>query len=246
MSILKIIINIKYFLSRFFYTSKDKSRFIIKNNKIFKNSYYDKTSFKIKFSKVKKNDRDLIYKYLNLTNTSSGCNNFLNWGGGVGILDLLVQKKNIKIKTTIIEKKNLIQKIKLNSKLLNKYKNRNILFSEDQLLLKSDKFNMIIFFGSLCYLPEIYNFFKFSKAKFIAISRLPMIINSNEDFIAHDNFGNHYEYFLSENKFKKFLLKDFKILHYGEHWGGLKKNKKKIEQFKIKSFDILLERLNRI
>ena len=65
---------------------------------------------------------------------------------------------------------------------------------------------MILFFGSPCYFPEIYSFFKFSKAKFIAISWLAMIINSQEDFIAYDNYGNHYEYF--------YLLKNSKILYF--------------------------------
>ena len=248
MSVLKLIINIKKILKDLFIVSKEmmsfKPRFKISDNKALKNDYYEKLNFKIKFAKVKKKDRDLIFRYLTLTNTDIGENNFLNWGGGFGILDLLIQKKNNQIKTTIIEKKNLVEKINSNSKLFNKYKNRNISFSTDQYLLKSNKFNMILFFGSLCYLPEIYSFFMFSKAKFIAISRLPMTINSEEDFIAYDNYGNHYEYFLSVEKFKNFILKNFKILYFNEHWGGLKKNKQKIQQYKIKSFDILLERLN--
>ena len=62
MSILKIIINIKYFLSRFFYTSKDKSRFIIKNNKIFKNSYYDETSLNELKKVVKEKNGKLLSK----------------------------------------------------------------------------------------------------------------------------------------------------------------------------------------
>ena len=41
---------------------------------------------------------------------------------------------------------------------------------------------------------------------------------------------------------KKILSKNFNFLYFNEHWGGLKKNKQKIQNFKIKSFDILLER----
>lgn len=248
MSIFKLTIDIKKILKDLLIVSKEimsfSPRFQITNNKVLKNNYYEKSNFEIKFAKIKKRDRDLIYRYLDITSTDIGEKSFLNWGGGFGILDLLIQKKNNKIKTTIIEKKNLVEKIKSNSKLFNKYKNRNISFSTDQNLFKINKFDMILFFGSLCYFPDIYSFFQLSKAKYIAISRLPMIINSQEDFIAHDNYGDHYEYFLSVEKFKNFILKNFKILYFNEHWGGLKKNKQKIQQYKIKSFDILLERLN--
>ena len=41
---------------------------------------------------------------------------------------------------------------------------------------------------------------------------------------------------------KKFYLKILIFYIFNEHWGGLKKNKQKIQNFKIKSFDILLER----
>ena len=46
---------------------------------------------------------------------------------------------------------------------------------------------------------------------------------------------------MSYEKFKKILSKNFNFLYFNEH-GGLKKNKQKIQNFKIKSFDILLER----
>jgi hypothetical protein len=239
------MINLTKIKKKLLIKIKKNERFEIKKEAVLKNNYYENDNFKIKFSKIKKKDRDLIYKYLSLTNTKNDKNHFLNWGGGLGILDLLIQKINPKISITIIEKENLIKKIKSNTKLLQKYNNRKISFSSDHGLLESEKFKMVIFFGSLCYMPEVYNFFKLTKSNYIAISRLPMVINSKEDFVAYDNFGNHYEHFLSEEKFKRILSKNFKFLYYNEHWGGLKKNKQKIENYKIKSFDILLERVNK-
>ncbi len=217
-------------------------RFKITNDKVLKNNYYEMFNFKIKFAKVKKRDRDLIFRYLTLTNTDIGENNFLNWGGGNGVLDLLINKINPKIKTTIIEKENFVKKIKSNSKIIQKFEDKSILFSSDQNMWKSDKFKIVLFFGSLCYMPEIYNFFKFSKSKYIAISRLPMLIDSKEDIVAYDDHYSHYGTFLSEEKFKKIYSKSFKFLYFSEHWGGLKKNKSKIDKYEIKSCDILLER----
>ena len=46
-----------------------------------------------------------------------------------------------------------------------------------------------------------------------------MITNSTEDFIAFDNFGDHYEYFMSYEKFKKILSKNFilySLMNIGE------------------------------
>ncbi len=238
------MIDISEIKKKILFKFKKEKRFIITKEQVFKNNYYEEDNFKIKFSKIKKKDRDLIKKYISLSNTKNGHQHFLNWGGGTGILNFLIKKINPKIETIIVEKKKFIEEINSKSELVKKYKNNNISFSTDQELLKSDKFNMIIFFGSLCYMSEIYNFFHNSKTKFIAISRLPMVINSTEDFTAYDNFGNHYEHFLSHEKFKKTLSKSFNFLYFNEHWGGLKKNKQKIENFKIKSFDILLERKN--
>ena len=221
---------------------KKKERFFFKKNFVFQNSYYEKDNFKIKFSKIKKKDRDLIKRFLVLTKKTNGNQYFLNWGGGNGMLDIFINSINPKIQTVIVEKKKLVETIKLKEDWIKKYKNKNISFSSDQELLKSDQFDMIIFFGSLCYMQDIYNFFESSKTEYIAISRLPMVTNSSDDFIAYDNLGDHYEYFMSHQKFKKILSKNFNFLYFDEHWGGLKKNKQKIQSFKIKSFDILMER----
>jgi hypothetical protein len=236
------MLNIKIIINFFFNLLKKKNRFSIATTKNFKNNYYANDNFNIKFSKIKKKDRDLIYKYLSLTDTKNGAHNFLNWGGGNGVLDLLINKINPKIKTTIIEKENFVKKIKSNSKIIQKFEDKSISFSSDQNMWKSDKFKIVLFFGSLCYMPEIYNFFKFSKSKYIAISRLPMLIDSKEDIVAYDDHYSHYETFLSEEKFKKIYSKSFKFLYFSEHWGGLKKNKSKIDKYEIKSCDILLER----
>ena len=81
---------------------------------------------------------------------------------------------------------------------------------------------MILFFGSLCYMQGIYDFFEKSKTKHIGISRLPMITNSTEDFIAFDNFGDHYEYFMSYEKFKKMSKPSTKgIMLYLFNWKKL-------------------------
>ncbi len=237
--------NLKKIKTKILYKFKKEPRFKIKKNIFFKNSYYEEENFSLKFSKIKKKDRDLIKKYLKLTNSYIGYKSFLNWGGGTGVLDLLIKKINPDVEIIIIEKQNLINKIYSNPVLLKKYQSKNIVFTSDQKYLLNGKFDVIFFFGSLCYMSSIYDFFKKSKTKYVAVSRLPMVTNSNEDFIAFDSFGNHYEYFLSYKKFNKIISEEFEFLYFEEHWGGLKKNKQKIENFKIKSFDILLERKNK-
>ena len=201
-------------IKKIFFKFKQKPRFTITKNEVFKNSYYEKKNLIIKFSKIKKKDRDLIKKYLLLSNTKKGKKSFLNWGGGTGVLDFVIKKINPEVETIIIEKKNLIKTIKSKPSLFQKYKNKNIAFSSNQSFLLSDSFDMIIFFGSLCYMSEIYDFFIKSKTKYIAISRLPMAINSHKDFIAYDSFGNHYENFLSYEKFFKILSQNFNFLYF--------------------------------
>ena len=236
------MINLNKIKKKLLIKIKKNERFEIKKEAVLKNNYYENNNFEIKFSKIKKKDRELIRKFLVLSKKIHGYQYFLNWGGGNGILDIFIKTINPSIETVIVEKKKLIEHIKSKPNLSKKYKYKKISFSTDQDLLKSDKFNMILFFGSLCYMQGIYDFFEKSKTKHIGISRLPMITNSTEDFIAFDNFGDHYEYFMSYEKFKKILSKNFNFLYFNEHWGGLKKNKQKIQNFKIKSFDILLER----
>jgi len=75
------MLNIKVIINFFFNLLKKKNRFSIATTKNFKNNYYANDNFNIKFSKIKKKDRDLIYKYLSLTDTKNGAHNFLNWGG---------------------------------------------------------------------------------------------------------------------------------------------------------------------
>ena len=145
------MINLDKF-KKIFFKFKQEPRFKIITNEAFKNSYYDQKDLKLKFSKIKKKDRDLIKKYLSLSNTNEGKKSFLNWGGGNGILDIFIKTINPSIETIIVEKKKLIEHIKSKPNLSKKYKYKKISFSTDQDLLKGDKFNMILFFGSLCYM----------------------------------------------------------------------------------------------
>ena len=85
---------------------KKNERFEIKKGAFLKNNYYENDNFEIKFSKIKKKDRELIRKFLFLSKKIKEYKNFLNWGGGNGILDIFIKTINPSIETVIIEKKN--------------------------------------------------------------------------------------------------------------------------------------------
>ena len=144
------MINLDKF-KKIFFKFKQEPRFKIITNEVFKKNYYDKKNLKLKFSKIKKKDRELIKKYLSLSNTNEDKKSFLMVGGN-GILDIFIKTINPSIETIIVEKKKLIEHIKSKPNLSKKYKYKKISFSTDQDLLKGDKFNMILFFGSLCYM----------------------------------------------------------------------------------------------
>jgi hypothetical protein len=104
------------------------------------------------------------------------------------------------------------------------------------------KYDLLTCFGSLSYVENIYEFLNSSKMPLnIAISRLPLITNSEEEPVMIDCYGPHNEKFNSKKKLHKFLKNNYNIIYFKKNKQGLISSKKYINKYIIESYDIFLK-----
>ena len=144
----------------------------------------------------------------------------------------------------ICEKAKLVNIINKNNCIRNYFALKRIKFNNSQKVKNFNKFDLLIAFGSLSYTENIYKFLKKSlMPKYIGISRLPLIVNSENEPIFIDRFaGFHYEKFNSKKKLIDYLMLNYQILYFKEDPNGLPESKRKIIDYEVKSFNIFLKK----
>jgi hypothetical protein len=165
-----------------------------------------------------------------------------DWGGGFGNNAIYLSTyKKIK-KTTIYEKHNLVNLINKNKYLKNYFKNKKIKFKHSSTANNLKKYDLLICFGSLSYVKNIYQFLNSSKMPLnIAISRLPLITNSEDEPVMIDDYGPHSEKLNSKKKLHRFLKNNYKIIYFKKNKQGLISSKTYINKYIIRSYDIFLK-----
>ena len=238
--------SLKNFKEKILFKYKIIDRYTISRKKIFKNSYQTKINLKIIKELIKKNistyNSRLLLKYCNLTKKNKL--KVADWGGGCGNYGIYLSKKNKIIDYVIYEKAKLVNIMNRNDCIKNYFALRRIKFKNSKKIKNFNKFDLLIAFGALSYVKNIYKFLKKnSMPKYIGISRLPLITNSVSEPILIDRFaGFHHEKFYSKKKLIDYLRLNYQILYFKEDAKGLPESKKKIFNYEVKSFNIFLKK----
>ena len=233
---------IKYLLKIFTNKAKSKKdkRFRIINRKInFKNNYLEKKII-IETKIPHKKNQNILNKFYILSKKPS---KIVDWGGGTGDNALYLTRKYKGLKVDIYEKKNLINFFSKNVKIKNFFIKYNVRFLSSKYKRNFKRYGLMYSIGSASYIENIYNFLNYKyMPKYIALIRIPLIINSDNEIIVLDKQGNHYEKIYSLKKFRNFFSRKYEIKYIKENWEGLKIEKENIENYKLKSMDIFLKK----
>ena len=186
-------------------------------NEIKKNNYSSFMLNKIKANKslIETGLRSIILDYV--VELTKSLNNkkalkIVDYGGGIAMQATYISKHNPKSEIFIYEQRDLVTGISsLHTEFVNNLKSKKIIYksSEDKIIYC----DLILFIGSLSYLPNTYDVLNDSKKKadVILISRLPISNDLEEDIFVHDNSGNHSETIFSKSKFEEYLNNTFKL-----------------------------------
>jgi putative methyltransferase (TIGR04325 family) len=247
LSIFKIL-NLYHTIRNILYKYKILERYRISNKISFSNTYQDNLNLeKIKTflkKKVSKSDSSLLLKFYKLTKKKKL--KVADWGGGYGNNMLYLSKKNKLINCTVFEKFKLVHIINKSKNLNNYFRYNKIKFKSSNKIKNFKKYDLLLFFGSISYIKNIYKILNKSlMPAYIGISRLPLITNSENEPVLLDTFnGYHYEKFNSKKKLLRYLKKNYQILLFKEDPNGLPESKRRILSYNLKSYNIFLKKLN--
>ena len=241
-------------INRFLFKTGLKKRYTFHHKKKAFNSYFKNVSNKeVKDSllnKISAVDARILLKFCAFTKIKKL--KIADWGGGVGNNLIFLSKIKYKF-ADLYEKKKIVSIVNNNKFLKKKFEDLKINFKNSHNVFNFKEYDLILFFGSFTYLDNAYNILNNNMLpKYIGISRLPLIINSNDEpLMVDEHKGTHIEKLFSKRKFLYEIKKNYKILYikecvkrFNKTWNGsLPKSKSKIFNYKLKSYNIFLKKI---
>ena len=132
-----------------------------------------------------------------------------------------------------------------NENISNYFIKNKIFYYKDINEIKNFKSKITLFSGALSYMENFYEFLDNQVfTEYVCITKAPLVINSKKEFVCLDTKIDTIEKFNSLEIFLSEVKKNFEILYFDENFEKLNFTKKYIENYKIKSYDFVLKRLN--
>ena len=234
---------INYLLITFLKINISSKRFIIKKNYDFKQNAYKKRLINIPKNIDLPNSK-LIKKLFTLVKDLKN-QNIIDWGGHDGMVAFFI-KNNFDINNVyIIEMEEKIRSLNKNENISNYFIKNKIFYYKDINEIKNFKSKITLFSGALSYMENFYEFLDNQVfTEYVCITKAPLVINSKKEFVCLDTKIDTIEKFNSLEIFLSEVKKNFEILYFDENFEKLNFTKKYIENYKIKSYDFVLKRLN--